>query len=106
MSNRFKAAVIQAAPVLFDREATVAKVCELIAEASAEGVRVALLPEAFIPAYPKGLSFGAVVGQRSQPGRNNWQKYWHNAVDVPGPATEALGEAAQAAGLYLGVGRY
>lgn len=65
---------------------------------------MALLPEAFIPAYPKGLSFGAVVGQRSQPGRNNWQKYWHNAVDVPGPATEALGEAAQAAGLYLGVG--
>ncbi len=104
MSNRFKAAVIQAAPVLFDREATVAKACRLIAEAGAEDVRVALLPEAFITACPKGLSFGAVVGQRSEPGRDSWKKYWHNAVDVPGPVTEALGEAAQAADLYPGVG--
>jgi nitrilase len=99
-----KAAVVQAAPILFDREATVFKACRLIKEAAAAGARLILFPEAFIPAYPRGLSFGTVVGSRSPQGRLTWQRYWANAVDVPGPATEALGEAAREAGVYLTMG--
>jgi len=99
-----KAAVIQAAPVLFDRDATVAKACRLTAEAAANGAQLVLLPEAFIPAYPRGLSFGMVVGSRAPHGRDQWQRYWANSVDVPGPATEALGQAAAEAGVYLAVG--
>ena len=107
MSDTFptvKAAVIQAAPVLFDRDATVAKACRLTAEAAANGAQLVLLPEAFIPAYPRGLSFGMVVGSRAPHGRDQWQRYWANSVDVPGPATEALGQAAAEAGVYLAVG--
>ncbi len=107
MSDSFpkvKVAVVQAAPVLFDREATVEKACRLAAEAAAQGARLILFPEAFIPAYPRGLSFGTVVGSRSPQGRLTWQAYWANAVDVPGPATEALGAAARQAGAYLVVG--
>jgi nitrilase len=89
-----KVAVVQAAPVLFDREATVEKTCRLTAEAAAQGAQLILFPEAFIPAYPRGLSFGTVVGSRSPAGRLAWQRYWANAVDVPGPATVALGRAA------------
>ncbi|MCB0129214.1 MAG: carbon-nitrogen hydrolase family protein, partial [Caldilineaceae bacterium] len=55
-------------------------------------------------AYPRGLSFGAVVGSRSAQGRRTWQRYWANAVDVPGPATDALGEAARQAGVHLAIG--
>ena len=99
-----KAAVIQAAPVLFDRDATVAKACRLTTEAAANGAQLVLLPEAFIPAYPRGLSFGMVVGSRAPHGRDQWQRYWANSVDVPGPATEALGQAAAEAGVYLAVG--
>lgn len=99
-----KVAIIQAAPVLFDREATVEKTCQLTAEAAAQKAQLVLFPEAFIPAYPRGLSFGTVVGSRSPAGRLTWQRYWANAVDVPGPATEALGRAAQQAGVYLAVG--
>jgi nitrilase len=95
---------VQAAPVLFDREATIDKACRLIAEAQAEGARLVLLPEAFVPAYPRGLGFGMVVGQRSEAGRRLWERYQENAVDVPGPATERLGEAARAAGAYLAIG--
>ena len=99
-----KVAVIQAAPVLFDREASVDKACQLIHEAAAQGAQLVLFPEAFIPAYPRGLSFGAVVGSRSAQGRRTWQRYWANAVDVPSPATDALGTAARQAGVYLAIG--
>jgi nitrilase len=97
-------AVVQAAPVLFDREASVDKACVLTEEAGAQGARLILLPEAFVPAYPRGLGFGMVVGSRTTAGRRLWERYRDHAVDVPGPATERLGEAARAAGAYLAVG--
>jgi nitrilase len=98
------AAVVQATPCLFDHEATLEKTCRLTAEAAAQGAKLILFPEAFIPAYPRGLSFGAVVGSRSDAGRELWQVYWSNSVDVPGPATEILGEAARQANAFLAVG--
>jgi nitrilase len=102
--TQFKVAVVQAAPILFDREATVEKACRLTAEAAAQGAKLILFPEAFIPCYPRGLSFGTVVGSRSPDGRRTWQRYWANAVDVPGPATAALGTAARQASAYLDIG--
>lgn len=101
---KIKVAVVQAAPILFDREASVEKACRLTREAAGQGAKLVLFPEAFIPAYPRGLSFGAVVGSRSAEGRRTWQTYWANAVDIPSPATEALAEAAQQANVYLSIG--
>jgi nitrilase len=101
---KVRVAVVQAAPVLFDREASTQKACRLVADASAQGAQLILFPEAFIPAYPRGLGFGTVVGSRSEVGRRTWERYWANSVDVPGPATEALAAAAQEAGAYLAIG--
>jgi len=101
---KVRAAVVQAAPVLFDREASVQKACRLVAEAAAQDAQLILFPEAFIPAYPRGLGFGTVVGSRSEAGRRTWERYWANSVDVPGPATDALGMAAREAGAYLVIG--
>jgi len=97
-------AVVQAAPVLFNRDATVAKAVALTAEAASRGAQLVLFPEAFIPAYPRGLSFGAVVGHRRPEGRRTWQVYWENAVDVPGPATQVLGAAVAEHGVHLAIG--
>jgi len=97
-------AVVQAAPVLFNREATVKKTCDLIDEAASKGARVILFPEAFIPAYPRGLTFGTVVGSRTEEGRYTWQRYWENAIDVPGVDTEVIGEAVKKALAYLAIG--
>ena len=97
-------AVVQAAPVLFDREATVKKTCDLIDEAASKGARVILFPEAFIPVYPRGLTFGTVVGSRKEEGRYTWQRYWENAIDVPGVETEIIGEAVKEASAYLAIG--
>jgi nitrilase len=104
LSPSVNVAVVQAAPVLFDREATVEKVRVLALDAAAQGAELVLFPEAFVPAYPRGLSFGVVVGQRKPEGRLLWQRYWANAVEVPGPAVEALGATARDAGVYLAVG--
>jgi len=104
ISPSARAAVVQAAPILFNREATLEKTCRLTAEAAAQGAQLILFPEAFIPAYPRGLSFGVVVGGRSAAGRQTWQAYWDGAVDVPGPDTQVLGEAARQANAYLAVG--
>ena len=97
-------AVVQAAPVLFNREATVKKTCDLIDEAASKGARVILFPEAFIPAYPRGLTFGTVVGSRTEEGRYTWQRYWENAIDVPGVDTEVIGEAVKNASAYVAIG--
>jgi nitrilase len=99
-----KVAVVQAAPVLFCREATVEKACRLVLDAAAKGAKLVLLPESYVPAYPRGLGFGTVVGSRSAEGRRTWERYWANSVDVPGPATEALGAAARQARVFLVVG--
>jgi nitrilase len=103
-SPRVRAAVVQAAPVLFDREATVEKTGRLIDEAAAQGANLIVFPEAFIPAYPWGIRFGTRVGGRTADGRRAWARYWANAVDVPGPATEAIGAAARRARAYVAIG--
>ena len=107
MTNPFpsvKVAVVQAAPVLFDCRATVEKTCRLLQEAASGGAQFILFPEAFIPAYPRGLSFGMVVGGRTPAGRKLWQRYWENAIDVPGPETDEIGAIVKEAGVYAAIG--
>ncbi len=103
-SATVRVAVVQAAPVLFDREATVDKACHLIAQAAERDSQWVLFPEAFVPAYPRGLSFGVTVGHRTPAGRRTWQRYWENAVDIPSRTTEVLGEAARQAHAYVTMG--
>ncbi len=104
MAISVRAAVVQAAPVLLDREATTKKVCRLLEEAARQGARLVVFPEAMIPAYPRGMSFGTVVGSRSPAGRRAYARYWEQSVDVPGPVTEAIGETARRGGVYAAVG--
>ena len=52
--GKVKVAVIQAASVLFDKTASIEKACNLIEKAGNKGSKIVLLPEAFIPAYPRG----------------------------------------------------
>ncbi|MDQ6602412.1 MAG: carbon-nitrogen hydrolase family protein [Chloroflexota bacterium] len=107
MSERWtdvRVAVVQAAPVVMEREATIEKVSQLTREAASNGARLVLFPEAFVPAYPRGLSFGVVVGSRTDAGRRTWARYNANAVEVPSPATDALGRAARDSGVFLAIG--
>src|SRR6266446_4263991 len=100
----FKVAVVQASPVVFDRERTLEKVDVLSGAAARKGARLALFPEAFVSAYPRGLDFGAVIGSRSDEGREDFRRYWESSVDVPGPAVDALSRTARSHSVYLIVG--
>lgn len=100
----FTAAVIQAAPVVFDAAKTVEKLRDLAADAARRGARLAVFPEAFVSAYPKGLDFGARIGQRAPEGRDDFRRYWDSSIEVPGPETAAIGAAAEAGRMVLVVG--
>jgi len=107
MSDAFptvRAAVVQAAPVVLDRDATVEKACRLVETAASQGARLILFPEAYIPAYLWGLTFGTRLGGRTPAGRRTWARYWANAVEIPSPATDALCRAARSAGAHLAIG--
>jgi nitrilase len=103
-SQRVKVAVVQASPVVFDRERTLDKVHALAGEAAGKGAQLVLFPEAFVSAYPRGLDFGAVVGARSEAGREEFRRYWESSVDVPGASVEQLGKTAREYGIYLVIG--
>jgi nitrilase len=99
-----KVAVVQASPVVFDRERTLEKLSSLAREAAQQGAQLVLFPEAFVSAYPRGLDFGAVVGSRTDAGREDFRRYWESSVDVPGPAVDHLSRTAQTNNIYLVVG--
>jgi len=101
INNLIKVSVIQATPVVFDLEKTLGKTIALIRECSKENPDLILFPGSFIPAYPRGLDFGAVVGKRTGEGRMLWQRYWENSVEVPGKQTEKIGKAAKEAKAYI-----
>ena len=104
MAHKHLAAVVQAAPVVFDLDRSLAKAQALTAEAAGLGARLVVFPEAFLSAYPRGLDFGAVVGARSDEGREDFRRYWESSVDVPGPAVDALGQTARDHNIYLVMG--
>ncbi len=104
MTTPFTVAVVQAASVPFDLEASLEKAHRLTLEAAATGAKLVLFPEAFLSGYPAGFSFGTVVGKRSPEGRRLWERYWRSSLAVPGPATDRLAEAAREAGVFLAMG--
>lgn len=104
MQNTIKAAVIQAAPVLFNVKATIEKMDKLVKEAAKNGAQLVLFPETFVSCYPRGLSFGTVVGSRSEEGRKTWLRYWNSAIEVFSAESDAIGKIAKKYKVYLTTG--
>ena len=98
------AAVVQAAPVAFEVEATLDKVERMTAESAAGGARLVVFPEAFVSCYPRGLTFGATVGSRTPEGRAWFRRYWESSIDVRGPAVDRLGTSALEHQVHLVIG--
>lgn len=89
--SAFKLAVIQAAPVYFDREASTKKACRLIQEAGTRGATIVAFAEAWLPGYPYFI-YGLSAGRRP------WRAaadYLASAVEIPSLTTDRLCEAAR-----------
>ncbi|MFL5340371.1 MAG: carbon-nitrogen hydrolase family protein [Gemmataceae bacterium] len=99
-----RAAVVQAAPVLFDTPKSLQKLADLTADAARQKAELVVFPEAFVGGYPKGHDFGVSVGIRTPEGRDEFRCLFENAVEVPGPATEFLGTVARDHAVHLVVG--
>ncbi len=96
-----RVAAVQATPVFLDREATIAKACDLVAEAAAGGARLVVFPEAFVPTYPDWV-------WRRRPwddGEAGWYgRLYDQAVEIPSPHLDALAGAARTHGCYVAIG--
>jgi nitrilase len=93
-----KAAAVQIAPDLSGKS-TVDRVCNAIEKAAAQGVELIVFPETFIPYYP----YFSFVIPPVLTGKEHLRLY-ENAVEVPGPVTARLGQAAKSARMVLVAG--
>ena len=101
---KIKVCVIQDNPVFFDKEKTIQKVETLTREYAQNGCQLIVFPESFIPGYPRGFTFGAKVGSRSEAGRNLFLNYAKNSIDLESPDLIRLEQLAKSANTYLVIG--
>jgi nitrilase len=102
--KNIKVAVVQASPVLFNKQKTIEKTKKYIEEAVKEGAELILFPEAYIGDYPRGLNFGTTVGNRTEEGKELWHKYYNNAINVLGDETSLFSKWAKEYKTYLNLG--
>ncbi len=96
--------VAQAGSVLFDTPATLARIEDLCRRAAAHNAQLLVLPEAMLGGYPKGLTFGATLGNRTDEGRQLFLRYSNAAIQCPGPETEHLAALARELNLHIVLG--
>jgi len=102
----FKAAAVQAAPVLRDEptyldvQATLEKACHLIVQAGANGAKLIVFPEGFLPTHP----YWSVNVDQPHDWTVLWKEFVNNSVEVPSAETEAICRAAKEANAYVVIG--
>lgn len=99
-----KLALVQATPVMFDKDKCVEKIITLIGEAAAKGAELIVFPELFIPGYPYGMTYGFTVGSRSKAGREDWKTYYDNSILVDGPEMQRIVDCVKEHSVYVSVG--
>ena len=101
----YRIAAVQASPGFMDREASLEKARRLVAEAGSNGAQLAVFPETWLPGFPIWIERapGTALWDH-QPAKDAFTRLVANAVEVPGPAVEALCEAAAEAGCGVVMG--
>jgi nitrilase len=104
MREPITVACVQAEPVILEREATLDKLASLTAEAAREGASLVVFPETFIPAYPSSAWAKAFAGWADPRAKAAFALLAREAVEIPGPAADRLGEIAREHGVLLVTG--
>jgi nitrilase len=104
MRDSVTVACVQAEPVVLDRDATLDKLAALTAEAAAAGADLVVFPETFVSVYPSSAWAKALAGWSDPRAKAAFAALVRSAVEVPGPASERLGEIAKEHGVWLVTG--
>ncbi len=95
----FRVAAVQMAPVLFDQDGTLEKVVKAIERCGKEGIRLAVFPETIIPNYPYFIMVTPPLLIME-----SFKKLFDQSVEVPGPVTEEISQAARKSGTVVVLG--
>ncbi len=97
--QRFCAAAVQAAPVFLDRDASISRLEQWAAKAKAAGADLIVFGESYIPAFPLWNMLYAPIDQHAF-----YRRLYDNAIEVPSPQLEQLGDIARRHRVVLSVG--
>ncbi len=100
MPDPYTAAAVQWAPAYGDLRAGVGRAIDAIDEAAREGASLIVLPEAWLPGYP----YWCTEQRPNRAVSALYRELVENGVEVPGPVTDALGEAAARANATVVIG--
>src|SRR5690349_12593176 len=104
METAVKVACVQTESVYFDRAATIDKIDRLAEEIGANGARLALFPEAFIPVYPSSRWARHFAGWDDGNPQPLYSRLARESLEIPGPDSDRLAEIARTRGLWVAVG--
>ena len=96
--------LVQAEPVLFNKKASLEKAMGYIDEAAKNRAELIVFPELFIPGYPVGMNFGFSVGKRTEPGREDWKRYYDASAVAGAEEFMQIAEAARRTGTFISIG--
>ena len=95
-SNKIKVGIIQASPVFFDLEASLAKAVRYVGQAAAGGARLVAFGETWLPGYPAWLDYCPDAALwNHEPTKDVFAQLRRNSIVVPGSETETLAQAAR-----------
>lgn len=89
-ARKVRLAAIQDAPVSFSLSESIAKFATLVEKAASapHNADILVFPEAFLSSYPRGHDFGAVIGSRTDEGREWFRRYYDSSLDIDGDSEE------------------
>jgi aliphatic nitrilase len=99
MSEEFKAAVVQAAPVFMDLDASVEKAIGLIEQAAGQGAGIVAFSECWVPGYPWWMWLSATAHNIKY-----FQQYHENSLVVGSDAFTQLSNAARDNRIFVSIG--
>lgn len=101
---KIKVAVVQESPVFFDKSKTLDKIETLVETYANQGCELIVFPESFVPGYPRGFSFGANIGSRTDEGRKLYTEFAQNSIDLESEDLNRLEKLAEKYNAYLVIG--
>jgi nitrilase len=106
VSNKLKVAIIQVAPVFMNLDASLTRAVELIADAAAQGAKLVVFGETWLPGYPAWLDYCPDAGLwNHEPTKEVYAELRRNSLLLESKEMERLARAAadQRVTLVIGV---